>query len=82
MRGLGPRDADGISPFWKTINAGKAVVEIDLKLSAGAALLADLPSRADVLLESYRPGVLNRLGFDAARLGALNARLIHATLTG
>lgn len=82
MRGLGPRDADGISPFWKTINAGKAVVEIDLKLPAGAVLLADLLSRADVLLESYRPGVLNRLGFDAARLGALNARLIHATLTG
>ncbi len=82
MRGLGPRDADGISPFWKTINAGKAVVEIDLKLPVGTALLADLLRRADVLLESYRPGVLDRLGFDAARLDALNKRLIHATLTG
>ena len=82
MRGLEPRDADGISPFWKTINAGKTIVEIDLKSSAGAALFAELVGRADVLLESYRPDVMRRLGFGAAQLQALNTQLIHAALTG
>jgi crotonobetainyl-CoA:carnitine CoA-transferase CaiB-like acyl-CoA transferase len=83
MRGLaGPRDADGISPFWKLMNGGKTIVELDLKARAGADALRRLVARADVLLESYRPGVLDRLGFGAAALAALDPALIHASLTG
>ncbi len=63
MRGLGPRDADGISPLWKAMNGGKTILELDLKSPDGTGLLADLLARADVLIESYRPGTLDRLGW-------------------
>jgi alpha-methylacyl-CoA racemase len=82
MRQLGPRDRDGISPFWKLMNGGKTVVEIDLKTADGRAALEALLARADVLVESYRPGVMDRLGFTRARLEALNPGLVHAALSG
>lgn len=82
MRGLGPRDRDGISPFWKLMNGGKSVVELDLKTAAHSQAFTELLSVADVLIESYRPGVMDRLGFGRERLTALNPRLIHAALSG
>jgi len=82
MRGLGPRDRDGISPFWKLMNGGKSVVTLDLKVPAQSEAFAALLTRADVLVESYRPGVMERLGFGRERLQALNPRLVHAALSG
>jgi crotonobetainyl-CoA:carnitine CoA-transferase CaiB-like acyl-CoA transferase len=82
MRALGPRDADGISPLWKLMNGGKTIVTLDLKSSQGAASFSDLLAQADVLIESYRPGAMERLGFGRARLAALNPRLVHAALSG
>ncbi|MBI3453747.1 MAG: CoA transferase [Rhodospirillales bacterium] len=81
-RMLGPRDRDGVSPFWKLMNGGKTILTVDLKTDAGKAGLADLIARADVLIESYRPGVFDRLGFGRERLTALNLRLVHAALSG
>src|ERR1700680_1566150 len=82
MRGFPPLDPDGVGAPYKLMNRGKTVVELDLKSEAGKAAFAELVSAADVLVESYRPGVLDRLGFDRARLEALNARLVHVALTG
>lgn len=82
MRGLGPRDRDGISPFWKLMNGGKRVVELDLKTAAHNEVFAGLLAAADVLIESYRPGVMDRLGFGRERLKQLNPRLVHAALSG
>lgn len=82
MRGLGPRDRDGISPFWKLMNGGKSVVTLDLKVAAQSEAFAALLAKADVLVESYRPGVMERLGFGRARLQELNPRLVHAALSG
>lgn len=82
MRGLGPRDRDGISPFWKLMNGGKTVVELDLKQPAAKDAFAGLLAVADVLIESYRPGVMDRLGFGRDRLTQLNPRLVHAALSG
>lgn len=82
MRGLGPRDADGISPLWKLMNGGKMIVTLDLKSPAGVAAFSDLLARADVLIESYRPGAMERLGFGRERLAAINPRLVHAALSG
>ncbi len=76
------QDADGISPWYKQINAGKSVLTLDLKTAADGAVLAELISRADVLLESFRPGVLKRLGFGRTRLQELNPGLIHCALSG
>ncbi len=82
MRGLGPRDGDGVSVFYKLINAGKSVVHLDLKSDEGRAALESLVRGADVLLESFRPGALARLSFGPDSLSALNPRLVHCALSG
>lgn len=82
MRRIGPADPDGTSAFYKLVNAGKTVVRLDLKTEDGRAALAGLLGRADALLESYRPGTLGRLGFDAAALEAINRGLVHCALSG
>ncbi|HTH17298.1 MAG TPA: CoA transferase [Magnetospirillum sp.] len=82
MRTMGPLDADGTTAWYKLANRNKTVVTLDLKTEAGKAGFAKLISRADVLLESYRPGVLDRLGFSRAELERLNPRLIHCSLSG
>lgn len=81
-RALAPLDADGVSPLWKLVNAGKTIVTLDLKRPDDAERLALLLAAADVLIESYRPGVLDRLGFGRERLMSLNPRLVHAALSG
>ena len=47
----------GVSPFWRVLNSGKTVITLDLKSDEGRQGLSALIARADVLLESYRPGV-------------------------
>jgi len=76
------QDSDGVSPWYKQINAGKSILKLDLKTDADCAVLAALIAGADVLLESFRPGVLERLGFGRARLQELNPKLIHCALSG
>ncbi|MBM3541142.1 MAG: CoA transferase, partial [Alphaproteobacteria bacterium] len=78
----GPLDKDGVSAWYKVINRGKRVLRLDLKTEAGKAAFARLIARADVLLESYRPGVLDRLDFGRAQLDALNPNLVHCALSG
>jgi len=68
--------------FYRSVNAGKSVIRIDLKSADGASSFERLVERADVLLESYRPGVLKRLGFGRDRLHEINPGLIHCALTG
>ncbi|AMV70441.1 Succinyl-CoA:(R)-benzylsuccinate CoA-transferase subunit BbsE [Desulfuromonas sp. DDH964] len=82
MRTFICRDDDGISPLYKQVNAGKIVVFLDLKSGGGQAAFAELVTAADVLLESFRPGVLERLGFGRERLAEFNPRLIHCALSG
>lgn len=82
MRGIGPFDTDGLSAGYKLMNRGKTVVELDLKSPQGKEAFSALIAAADVLVESYRPGVLDRLGFDRATLERLNPRLVHVALTG
>jgi len=63
-------------------NAGKQSVTIDLGTEDGKDRLATLLKRADAIVENFRPGVLAKLGFDDARLAAINSRLIRASLSG
>ena len=78
----GPLAEDGISLWYRIINRNKRIVNLNLKSDEGRATLSQLVTTADVLLESYRPGVLARLGFDATHLAQLNSRLIHCALSG
>jgi formyl-CoA transferase len=57
-------------------------VALDLRTEPGRQALDALLARGDVLLENFRPGVLDRLGYDAAKLKAVNPRLIHCSITG
>lgn len=82
QRSFGPLDADGLSPVYKVLNRNKTIIRLDLKSAEGKADFAKLVARADVLLEAYRPGVMDRLGFGRAALAAVNPRLVHCALTG
>ncbi len=72
----------GISFAFGMLNSNKRDIAIDLKTAAGKALLVDLAKEADVLLENFAPGALERLGVGAAVLQAANPRLIYASSTG
>ena len=82
MRSVGPRDSDGVSAFYKNLNGGKSVVELDLKDPQNRETFATLLERADVLVESFRPGVLERLGFGPEGLRKRYPRLIVCRISG
>jgi len=71
-----------LSPYYEIVNAGKRVICLDLKEKSGREQFSALIRSADVLLESFRPDVLERLGFGADRLKTLNPGLIHCALSG
>jgi alpha-methylacyl-CoA racemase len=65
-----------------SLNRGKRSIRLDLKSEPGKQVLLRLVRDADVLLESFRPGVLDRLGVGYERLRAENPRLIYCAITG
>jgi alpha-methylacyl-CoA racemase len=67
---LGPADAD--HPVNPVVERGRRSVAVDLKSAEGVKVVLDLVRGADVLLESYRPGVAERLGIGPAACHALN----------
>ena len=72
----------GWSTYFLSVNRNKKSVAIDLKSADGIALLEDMIRSADVLVENFRPGTLERLGFGADRARALNDRLIYCSISG
>jgi len=82
MREMGPRRADGRSAYFAAVNAGKTTRRVDLKRADQRAAFLDLVKTADVLIESFRPDVLARLGVGYDTLKALNPRLIYCSLNG
>jgi CoA:oxalate CoA-transferase len=73
---------DGLSWYYAQFNRNKKSITLDLYTDEGKAVLADLIRRADVLVENFRPGVLDAMGFDARRLEALNPALIVGSVNG
>lgn len=63
-------------------NSGKRSIALDLKQPAGAAVLEKMVSSADVFLQSFRPGVIDRLGFGYQRLSAAYPALVYASVSG
>ncbi|MFI0452087.1 CaiB/BaiF CoA transferase family protein [Actinomadura sp. 6N118] len=72
----------GLGASFLAQNAGKKSVEIDLKDAAGRTAFEDMVRDADVLLENFRAGVLDRLEFGWPRLRSLNPRLIYCAISG
>ncbi|HEY0815029.1 MAG TPA: CoA transferase [Pseudonocardia sp.] len=86
-RGWGPPfiepDAGGReSTYFLSCNRNKYSIALDLKAADDAHTLAELIRRADVLVENFRPGVLDRLGFPPSRLAELNPTLVTLSISG
>jgi len=85
-RGWGPpfiETQDGpISTYFLSCNRNKESITLDLKSADGVAALTELIARSDVLMENFRPGVLDRLGFPLDRLTELNPRLVILSISG
>lgn len=71
-----------IDPRYDLLNRGKRSIGIDLKHPAAAALVRRLATRADALVEGFRPGVAERLGIGPEALLAANPRLVYGRMTG
>jgi crotonobetainyl-CoA:carnitine CoA-transferase CaiB-like acyl-CoA transferase len=70
------------STYFMSANRNKESIVLDLKAEDDKAVLENLVRRADVLLENFRGGVLDRLGFTVERLHELNPRLVIGSITG
>lgn len=77
--GHGP---DGTSWFFRAVNRNKRGLVLDLKQPQGREALLRLVEKADILLESFRPGVMARLGLGYETLLAANPRLVYCAITG
>lgn len=81
-RGWGPPFAGGESAYYLCINRNKKSLALDLKSPRAVELLRELAKVADVIIENFRPGTMERLGLSEKELRQLNPRLIYASLTG
>ncbi len=81
-RGWGPPFAGGESAYYLCINRNKQSLTLDLKSQRAVELLRQLVKAADVIIENFRPGTMERLGLGERKLRELNPRLIYASLTG
>lgn len=82
-RQMGWRDpSDDVTLWWKLVGRNKRCVELDLKDSHGLETMRRLIATADVLVENFRPGTLERLGLDPVELIAANPTLVVVRLTG
>ena len=82
MRSIGPIGPHGRSLFFDAISAGKRSIRLDLKTDAGKSRLRELAAEADVLVESFRPGVMARLDLGAPALRTANPGLIYVAISG
>lgn len=72
------RNLPDLSILWMDLSTGKRDAHVDLKTEEGKKAFAELVKGADVLVDGYRPGVLERLGFTSAGLREINPRLVYA----
>jgi crotonobetainyl-CoA:carnitine CoA-transferase CaiB-like acyl-CoA transferase len=79
---LSDTEIGGDSTIFHAINRSKESLALDLKNPADLASLRTLLSKADVMLQNFRPGVIERLGLDYDAVKAINPRIVYASITG
>ena len=82
MRELGPKGQDGVGVWWKTLARNKKILSLDWKKSEGRDVLRKLVQTADVLVENFRPGVLERAGIGPKTLHQWNPDLVILRVSG
>lgn len=80
-RRFGPPFVDGVSTYYLAINRNKRSICVDLKSPAGKAVLWRLIEGADVLVENFRPGAMQRLGFGYAAVAKRAPRLVYCSIS-
>ncbi|MBK8324659.1 MAG: CoA transferase [Betaproteobacteria bacterium] len=81
-RTMGAQDGSGLSGTFVAVNRNKRGLCLDLGKPAAVDLARDLARRADVVVESFRPGVMDRLGLGCAALQQVNPKLVYCSVTG
>ncbi|HEX3914246.1 MAG TPA: CoA transferase [Steroidobacteraceae bacterium] len=81
-RTWGPPFHGADASYFVGLNSGKQSLAVDLKSSQGLETCRKLAAKADIVVENFRPGTMNRLGLDYASLAAANARLIYVSISG
>ncbi len=82
MRHPGATQRNGVGGAFAMMNRNKRSVVIDLSVEEGKAVFKKLLANADVVMENYRPGVMERLGIDYETLSAINPRIVFASING
>ena len=82
MRDLGPKAEDGVGVWWKTLGRNKKTLSLDWKSDEGREILRRLVESADVLVENFRPGVLERAGVGPDTLHEWNPDLVILRVSG
>jgi crotonobetainyl-CoA:carnitine CoA-transferase CaiB-like acyl-CoA transferase len=77
-----PPFAGGEATYFLSVNRNKKSLTLNMKAPDGQAILRKLVAKADVLLENFRPGTMERLGFGFSALRKLNPRLIYCAISG
>jgi crotonobetainyl-CoA:carnitine CoA-transferase CaiB-like acyl-CoA transferase len=81
-RQWGPPFIGGISTYFLSINRNKKSLGLNLKTEQGRRILWQLIERADVVIENFRPGVLDKLGFGYAAVSKANPRAVYCSISG
>ena len=81
-RQWGPPFIGGISTYFLSINRNKRSVGLNLKTEDGSRVLWKLIERADVVIENFRPGVLEKLGFGYHAISKVNERAVYCSISG
>jgi formyl-CoA transferase/CoA:oxalate CoA-transferase len=81
-RSWGPPFQGSDAAYFVGLNSGKQSLAIDLKTSQGLEACRSLAAQADILIENFRPGTMNRLGLDYPSLSSANPRLIYVSISG
>src|SRR5213594_3640092 len=77
-----PPFVEGESTYFMSVNRNKKSVTLNLKAPEGQAILRTLVGKSDVLLENFRPGTMEKLGFGYRPLARLNPRLVYCSISG
>jgi len=72
----------GLAPGWQAINGNKKSLTLDLTKAEAIAIVKQLAASADVVMENFRPGVMDKLGIGYAALSEVNPRLIYCAVSG
>ncbi len=78
---LPPLDDTGVSHLYRTLNRNKRTMTLDLKATGASAVVERLVDRHDIVVEQFRPGVMNRLGIGYEALRAVQPRLIYCAIS-